>query len=222
MTWMSRRLIWRRAAYVTAVVAVLAATAACSAREGIPAADDPSSVENTAGPDDVVLVLGSYNIGENIDEFVSGPDLTIYGDGSVYRDTARLGEGATTRFQRGEISERRLTEIVAASRDLPAVAEAVDCGDDEEPTLLAIENRSWSECGLADAPEFGTFLESVHDEMNALDMATWVPSAIVEHQPLGGSCAVVEVSGLPLYQTAPVYSHAADRFPLGTFECPWG
>lgn len=222
MTWTSWRLISRRVAGVTSVVAALAATAACSASEGIPVAEDPSSVEITAGPDGVVLVLGSYNIGENIDEFVSGPDLTIYGDGSVYRDTARLDGGAPTRFQRGEISERRLTDIVAASRELPAVPEVVGCGDDEGPTLLVIETRTWSDCGLSDAPDFRTFLKSVHDEMNSLDMTTWVPSAIVEHQPLGGPCAVVESSGLPLYQTAPVYPHAADRFPLGTFECPWG
>ena len=115
----------------TFATAVLALTAACSSSDSLPAVDDPSSIEIAAGPDDVLLSFGHYDLGENVDGFVRGPDLVVYGDGSLYRDTARIGDDAAGRFQQGELGHRRLTDIVAAGQDLPTSTDSDTCGEGE-------------------------------------------------------------------------------------------
>ncbi len=206
-----------RAVLVTTAVAI---TAACSASESIPATDDPSSIEIAAGPDDVVLQLGSYDVGENIDQFVSGPDLVIYGDGAVYRDTIRLAPDAPNRFQRGVLAERRVLDIVAAARELPDVVDGDDCAVDEFEAELRIEGRTWSACGLLDAADFGAFLDAVRLDVHSTDLTPWEPSALVQLDPVTTTCAVVASSTLPASQTAAVYPHATDEYPPGEFPCP--
>ena len=76
----------------------------------------------TVAADAVLIQLGSYVVGGVPDEFVVGPEIVVYGDGSVYAELyvgVENGE-ASLRLVTGRLGESQLQDVFEAAASLPA------------------------------------------------------------------------------------------------------
>ena len=124
--------------------------------------------------DDIVVQLGAYNLGDNIDGFVFGPLVVVYDDG---RFAAQLTTevGLVEGYACGRLTPSELDALVDAAPTEPSGP--IDPVEDGTPTLLVVDDRHW---GLSDAGRepFAGFIGRVDDLVRAVGRE-WPPSRFV-------------------------------------------
>ncbi len=190
--------------------------AACT-DPGLPEADDGAEIKIAV---EVLFQFGTYNIGDNIDRFVTGPAMVIYGDGTTYSQFPRgNGDDPSSFLRIGQLDDDKLRDLVGAARDLPDDVSGRLCAEDEFQNVLVVESRTWSACGMLDADHLGPFIDAVRAEFERTDSGPWTPASWIQLDPVSGECSVVESPTVPSYQATPVYPGATNDHPLGPIEC---
>ena len=169
----------------------------------------------------VLVQIGNYEFGNNLDQFVFGPRLVIYGDGSAFAEVDGDGvrNGATVfRPIESRVSEAEIQSLLLAASQLPDVATAGVAPEDGLPLLLAVNGQSWEILDF-DVEPFNGYVDSVTAVVTASEVGMWTPPAWIQRIPPAPDCeSVVEPEGAPYY-SAPVYPHLVNTYPLGRFEC---
>ena len=193
-----------KSAWVVAVVVGIAVVSACSHTA------PPPKIDHVKGADEVLIQVGDYMLGQNIDGFVWAPQLIVYGDGSVYAETANgLMTGSLTESQ----VQRLLRDGAAVPSDAPVGTVAVDAS----PLLVISGTHFWEIGDLRVQPLMG-YVEEIHSVVSAAATQRWTPTRWIL-RPYDGPCTVVaDEPDSPDYYDAPVYPHLLDEYPLG--ECP--
>jgi hypothetical protein len=219
-------------AWSAAVLAALSTLSACTS--GTSTADRSTTqpirpttqpielIEHARGPLDVVIQLGDYNLGQNLDQFVWSPTAVIYGDGSFY---AQVYDGptngtATLRLIRGTMTEAQLQQLLRQASSLPETAPAPDTplAPDSVPTYLKVGGRQWRLDYPVDK-QFAEFDDVVVALIEAAPPATWSPTRWVHLQRPEYNCVVEDGPSEDSLGDAPLYPHLADQNRLGKFDC---
>jgi len=188
---------------VAAVVAGTLLVGACTD------APKPAAIAHVTGANEVLIQVGDYTIGAIPDEFVVGPELIVYGDGSVYSSSS----GTRT----GHVTESQLQALLRAGEAMPADAPVGDPAVDAVPLLVVSGTHFWEINDLRVQPLMG-YVGDIRSTAAVAATAAWAPARWIV-RPFGGPCTVVaEKPDLPGYYMAPVFPHLLDQYPLG--ECP--
>ncbi|MDP2292534.1 MAG: hypothetical protein Q8M22_15190 [Actinomycetota bacterium] len=194
------------------VALVAVAIVGCTPESSAPDATLP----NVAG-DAVLMQLGSYEIGGVPDEFVVGPQIVVYGDGSVFAelDDGAVDGGVSTRLVTGHLDESQLIEVFEAAEALPAEDVVGQLLLDGVPLVLVVGRRQW-EVGDRGIEPYREFIDELTDLVDAAAIDVWTPARWIL-QPYGAPCAVVPDNPDAGPYDAPVYPHVLDEYPPG--EC---
>lgn len=213
-----------------AALFLLSVPAACtSAPSGAPATT--GSATETSAPlpliaydntsSQVLVQIGDYEFGNNLDQFVFGPRLVIYGDGSAFAEVDGDGvrNGAPVlRPIESRVSDAEIQSLLLAASKLPDVASAGEAPVDGLPLLLAVNGQAWDILDFEVEP-FNSYVDSVTAVVIESEVGSWNPPAWVQRIPPAADCVSVdEPEGAPYY-SAPVYPHLANTYPLGRFAC---
>jgi len=162
------------------------------------------------GVHEVLIQVGDYSIGAIPDEFVVGPELIVYGDGSVY-----VSSSSGTRA--GHLTESQLQELLRAGEAVPADAPVGDAAVDAVPLLVVSGTHFWEINDVGVQP-LRAYVDDVRSTVAAAAKEPWTPARWIA-RPYGGPCEVAAGKpDLPTYYVAPVFPHLLDQYPLG--ECP--
>jgi len=193
-----------KSGWVVAAVVGLALVGACSDSASKPA------IDHVTGADEVLIQVGDYSIGAIPDEFVVGPELIVYGDGTVYTSSS---EGTRT----GRLTEAQLQRLLGDGEAMPVDAPVGTPTADAVPLLVVSGTHFWEIGDLSVQPLRG-YVDGIRATVAAATTEPWTPSRWIV-RPFGGPCAVVAVEPAePDYYDAPVYPHLLDQYPLG--DCP--
>ncbi len=193
-----------KSGWVAAVVAGTLLVGACTD------APKPAAIPHVTGVNEVLIQVGDYSIGAIPDEFVVGPELIVYGDGTAY-----LSSPTGTRT--GHLNESQLQELLRAGEAVPPDAPVGDAAVDAVPLLVVSGTHFWEINDLGVQPLMG-YVDDVRSTVAAAAKEPWTPSRWIL-RPFGGPCTLVGVEPAgPDYFDAPVYPHLLDQYPLG--ECP--
>ena len=205
--------------HVALLVSMLVAATACTA-SGQPAASTAGTIPHASGASDVVVQLGDYDFNGGPDVFVTGPELVVYGDGSVY---ARLHDGvnagvAKYRLVTGRLEEPAMQDLLRRGAALPQASPVGTAAIDAGPLVLVVDGHHWDINDLS-VTSFAGYVEHLRAAIGAAATVTWIPTRWIT-RPLGATaCSVVDhPSGDDAYE-APVYPHVEAKYPLGTFTC---
>ena len=136
----------------------------------------------TEGADDVFVQIGQYELGNNIDEFVWGPLLVAYRDGSAFAEVDDSVVG---------VAERSPIEALLDPAQIDSIRQAADAlPDDAEigldqrpedgiPRMLIVDDQTWLIHDLSAEP-FRSFMESVTEAVEATEVDQWTPQRWVE------------------------------------------
>lgn len=196
----------RRLGGVALVVAV-ACGAGCSSGSS---SSSPDVTVPVLAADEVLIQLGSYEIGGVPDEFVVGPEIVVYGDGTVYSELY-LG-GVSFRLVTGQLSETQLQDVFEAAASLPAPPMVGYLPVDFVPVVLRVGSQEWAIDPAAEP--FRTFVDEVRSLVDEEVTQPWEPERWIV-QPFGEACEVVAVNPDAGPYDAPVYPDALADFPLG-------
>jgi len=176
-------------------------------------------IAHPSGEHDVVVQIGAYDLGNNIDEFVRAPSVVVYGNGDAYGYTYDQTR-SSWRPMRRHVPEAELQRVLSAGRSLPSEVPAAQIPADDTGTFVAIGERSWLTYPLlyADSDPFRQIINDVLAVVDAEGVDTWQPSAWIV-RPNHGPCSVQATAPDRPSDGAPVYPHLADRYPLGETSC---
>ena len=208
-----RRTVMRRAAVLLSFA--LAATA-CSPSPRDTTTSVAVSIVNPRGPMEVVLQIGDYHIGGNPDEFVSGPEGVVYGDGTV---DAVLFDSVVdgvvkAHLATGHMSEDQIKQLLGAANKLPTTS-AVGLEPADQPPLLLVSDTLRWEINDHAAEPFATYLASVRASVRDVAKQEWIPPRWIVRPFEGLHCSVVAQNQVLGLYNAPVYPHVLDRYPIG-------
>ena len=93
-----------------------------------------------------------------------------------------------------------------------------------EGAVTGAVNRTWQVPTWQDdafnRTELAAYVEELRRTIRSAAVAPWTPERWIVSDPIEPSCTVVSTPHEPLdHYEAPVYPHAANDFPLGSFEC---
>lgn len=193
----------RRLVGVALLVAV-ACVAGCSSGSS----SSPDVTVPTFAADEVLIQLGSYDIGGIPDEFVLGPEIVVYGDGTVYSELyvgVENGE-AVYRLVTGQLSESQLQDVFESAAAFPPAGEVGEVlAVDGRPLMLRVGEQEWAINDLGVQP-----VRQFIDELRALvgEEVTepWLPERWIVQQ-FEDPCEVVEENPQAGPYDAPVYPH---------------
>jgi hypothetical protein len=200
------------------LASMLIAASACS-DSGMSSASTADTIPHPTGASDVVIQLGDYDFNGGPDVFVTGPELVVYGDGSVYTRFYDVVAGvAKFRVVKGRLSEPAVQDLLRRAAALPATTPVGDAVIDAGPLPLVVVGDRWEINDLSVNP-FASFIEYLRATTRAAAVVAWSPTRWII-RPFGATtCSVAEQpSGDDPYQ-APVYPHVVATYPLGTFTC---
>ncbi len=201
------------------VVCALVLFAGCSSGQTPQSATTPS-IPHPVGASDVVIQLDGYRFGGVPDEFVVGPELIVYGDGSVY---AEFPDGvkdgvAQYRLVQGHLGEAVLQRLLSGAEGLPSDS-PVGVGVIDNPARPMIVGTHTWEINDRSIEPFATYLNELLSAVVAGASEPWRPSRWIDRPYPGSTCSVVEKSAVETWYNAPVYPHLLDQYPLGQFDC---
>ncbi len=166
--------------------------------------------------------IGQYELGNNIDEFVWGPSLVAYRNGSAFAEVDEtIVDG---------VAERRPIEALLDTAQIDAIRQAAyalpddtEIGVDQRPSdgiprMLIVDDQTWLIHDFSAEP-FRSFIESVTEAVEATEVDQWTPRRWVNRDRSTGQCSVAQAPSGPSYDNAPVYPHLLDQYPLGDFDC---
>jgi len=176
-------------------------------------------IAHPSGEHDVVVQIGAYDLGNNIDEFVRAPSVVVYGNGDAYSYGFQAATGSWT-AARMHVEEDGLQRVLRAGRALPDVPPQVTVAADDTGTFLAVGDRAWTTYPLQYATHdpFRMLLSDLFGVLGVDAVDDWTPSAWIV-RPRHGACSVQATAPDRPSDGAPVYPHLADRYPLGETSC---
>jgi hypothetical protein len=180
-----------------------------------------SEVQFPSGEWDVVIQLGDYDFGHNIDQFVWEPELVVYGSGAMYAAVPDgIVDGAMQwRYVRGELPQSQLRALVSAADRFPSESPVGNVlGEDASPQLLLVNDRRWDINDLRIEP-YRSFIDDLRHLAAEEGTAEWEPTAWIERPPGSDTCEVVPLTTIESYYSAPVYPHVIVSYPLGPLAC---
>ena len=171
-------------------------------------------------PLDVVVQVGDYSCC-NIDDFLFGPLLVVYADGSFYweRQVGVAGGAAELETLTGQLDDAGFASITEAANALPG---SRSVGPDQQatdgvPVLLVAGDATWTLHELQDP--YRAFIDDVGEILDDVEHQPWTPTAWIEHAPGDDTCVVSAVQTQPSSAGAPIYPHVVDEFPPGPIAC---
>lgn len=199
--------------------ALVVLSAACTSQTSAPI-PTPRRITHQLGASDVVIQLNDYLFGGVPDEFLVGPELIVYGDGSVY---AELPDGvknqsATLRLVTGHLDETEVQRFLLRADSLPTDAPVGQAVADAIARPLIIGTHQW-EINDESIEPFGTYLRDLQSAVEKVATTEWSPARWIDRPYPSSTCSVVERSTTEPWYNAPVYPHLLDHYPLGQFTC---
>ena len=185
-----------------------------------PTATTIVSVQHPTGSADVVLQVGDYHLGWGPDVSVSGPEIVVYGDGSLYAelfDGVKDNQPVWSRV-RARLSEDQLQTLLQPGEDLPADPPQNTIAVDTFPILLVSASHRW-EVNDPDAEPFAGYLTSLRNLVRSYATDEWSPERWVVRLYPSPTCTVTDTPSTESSYDAPVYPGLLDQFPIGTVAC---
>jgi hypothetical protein len=179
-----------------------------------------SLISHSSATFDVVLQVGSYHLGWGPDMSVSGPQIVLYGDGSLYAelfDGVQNGEPHWSRLQ-AKLSEDQIQTLLRPGEDLPIDPPMNTIAVDSFPIVIVSGSHRWDVNDPEDAP-FASYLADLTGSVRAMATEPWVPDRWIVRPFQDPTCTVTNAPSNDTYYDAPVYPGARDQFPLGTIDC---
>ena len=219
----------RRCVSGRVVVCTAALLAACSSE---PLTNTPAATAATTAPSitaviphrngaaDVVLQIGDYNLGAQPDMFVTGPEIVLYGDGSLYAELFDGTQGDQPQWSRmqAQLSESQVQTLLRMGEKLPIDATTQPTGPDSLPTLIVSATHSW-EVNDPEAEPFATYLADLRNTVRSMATEEWSPGRWIVRVFPSPTCTVANIPASQSYFDAPVYPGLLSRFPLGVIDC---
>ena len=185
--------------------------------------DETASLDTSidpAEPLDVVVQVGDYFCC-NIDDFLFGPWLVVYADGSFYRERQiGVADGvAELETVTGQLDDAGFESITEAADALP---DSRSVGPDQQatdgvPLMLFAGDATWTLHTLDDP--YWAFIREVEEVLDGYENRAWTPTAWIEHARGDDTCVVSAVQIQPDSAGAPIYPHVVDEYPLGPIGC---
>jgi hypothetical protein len=135
------------------------------------------AVRHSTGANDVVLQIGEYHLGFGPDEFVSGPEIVLYGDGRLYAelfDGVRAGEPQSS-LRQAQLTEEQMQVLLRPGETLPVNPTMNTIPADSFPTLIVTASHRW-EANDPGQESFGSYLKNLRGEVRSMATAAWVPN----------------------------------------------
>ncbi|MEQ1702182.1 MAG: hypothetical protein ABMA25_18880 [Ilumatobacteraceae bacterium] len=195
----------RRLSDVALLVAVASLLAGCSSDSS--SSSSPDVTVPVVAVDAVLIQLGSYEVGGVPDEFVLGPVIVVYGDGSVHAELyvgVENGE-ASLRLVTGQLSESHLRDVFDAAASLPAPGVVGEQATDGAPMLLRVGSQEWAINDVSVQP-YRQFMDDLIALVDEEVTQPWVPEQWIV-KPFGEPCKVVAENPQAGPYDAPVYPH---------------
>lgn len=207
---------------VVAAFAVLSIVAACNGDKVGSTASSTQAVtaSHLDGPLDVAVQLGGYQLGDNIDGFVWGPEIVVYGDGSVFAElSAGIRDGvAIHRLVEGQMGQKDLQRLRDQAALLPSASPVGMAAVDASPLVLAVGSQTWQINDLTVEP-FAAYVDELRSTVEARATESWQPTRWVQRPAGEAACTAVDRSTTEPFFDAPVYPHVLDQYMLGQFAC---
>jgi hypothetical protein len=169
---------------------------------------------------DVVLQIGDYHLGWGPDMSVTGPEVVLYGDGSLYAelfDGVHDGQPLWSRLQ-AKLTETQVQALLAPGEHLPIDPTMNTIAADTFPTLIVSGTHRW-EINDPQAEPFASYLGNLTDTVNSFATQTWVPDRWIVRPFSSPTCTVTSSPSRDTFYDAPVYPGLLDHFTLGAVEC---
>ncbi len=194
-------------------------SAACTSHESAPTAT-ARNITHREGASEVVIQLDDYLFGGVPDEFTVGPELIVYGDGSVYAELPAgvKNQSPTFRLVTGHMDETDVQRFLLRAESLPTASPVGQGVPDAIARPLIIGTHRW-EINDESMEPFGTYLRDLRSAVEKVATAEWHPARWIDRPYPSSTCSVVEQSATEPWYNAPVYPHVVDRYPIGQFTC---
>ncbi len=204
---------------VPSVVCALVLLAGCSSGH-TPQSTTTSNIPHPAGASDVVIQLDGYQFGGVPDEFVVGPELVVYGDGSVYAELPDSVKNGVAQFRllQGHLDEAMIQRLLSRAEELPSDSPVGVAVTDNPARPMIVGTHTW-EINDRSIEPFATYLNELQSAVAAGASEPWRPARWIDRPYPGFTCSVVEQSEVEPWYNAPVYPHLLDQYPLGQFDC---
>lgn len=194
------------------MIALVAIAGCDGADESAPPTLEPGRAEQ------VVIQVGDYFFGWNVDRFVLGPSLTIRADGTAHVQRRVPNDTVT---QQTRLSLADVDRLIELGSRLPAPGRVGTLPEDGVANVLVVDGRRW-EIWLDPPTAFEEYLAEVDAALDRAGLEPWTPAAWVERGFDDTECTVrASPTVEPWYRTA-VFPADAARFPLGELACSGG
>lgn len=178
------------------------------------------TVRHATGANDVLLQVGDYHLGSGPDEFVSGPEIVLYGDGRLYAellDGVRDGEPQSS-LRQAQLTEEQMQVLLRPGETLPKNPTMNTLPADAFPTFIVSASHQWQANDPQQEP-FGSYLTNLRDEVRSMATAAWVPSRWIVRPYPSEVCTVTNAPAEHAYYDAPVFPGELGRYPPGQVDC---
>lgn len=178
------------------------------------------AVRHSTGADDVVLQIGEYHLGSGPDEFVSGPEIVLYGDGGLYAelpDGVRDGEPQSI-LRQAHLTEQQMQVLLRPGEILPDNPTMSTLSADALPTLIVTASHRWEATDPQQEP-FASYLSELRDEVRSIATAAWTPTRWIIRPYPSSACTVTNTPAEHSYYDAPVFPGDLGRYPPGQVDC---
>ncbi len=177
-------------------------------------------VSHSTGPNDVVLQVGDYHLGWGPDMGVTGPEIVLYGDGSLYAelfDGVRDNQAVRSRVQ-AKLSESQVQTLLRPGEEVPVDPTMNTMAVDTFPILVVSASHRW-EVNDPQAEPFVTYLTNLRNMVRSYANEGWVPERWVVRVYPSPTCTVTDAPSTDSSYDAPVYPGLLDQFPIGNVDC---
>ena len=177
-------------------------------------------VPHSSGVNDVVLQVGNYQLGGDPGRAVTGPEIVLYGDGSLYAelfDGVHDGQATWSRVH-GKLSETQVQSLLAPGEGLAADPPMNTLDADGWPTQIVSAAHRWLVNDFGEEPFVG-YLTKVRTMVRSYATEEWVPERWVVRVADSPTCTVTNAPSSESSYDAPVYPGVLDYFQLGTVDC---
>ena len=180
----------------------------------------PAPIAHAAGSLDVVIQVGNYELGGNVDGFVYGPKLVINGDGSAFADLVDdvSDSAGTRRFISARVPESQLQTILRDAAALPDERIVGEEIPDQLALVLKVNGQIW-EINDERLSPYKELLGEIDSTVRAAETGPWVPTEWIDRDLGDQQCVLRKVSLVKDNYRAAVFPHLVGKFPLGPFDC---
>jgi hypothetical protein len=167
-----------------------------------------------------VLQVGEYQLGWGPDVTVIGPEIILYGDGSLYAelfDGVRAGQASWSLLQ-AKLSSEQVQALLLPGEGLPVDPPMPPLAADGLPLQIVSAAHRW-DVNDPEAEPFVGYLTKVRNMVRSYATEKWVPERWLVRVYPSPTCTVANAPSSEPSYSAPVYPRLLDRFPLGTVDC---